>query len=165
MELPVWWVSASSTRGNSEYGDANGKYSYPPENLLDGKPSTCWTPALVRDAVGNGIGDYVDFYFEYAAAVNGISIMNGYGKSKDIYFANSRPSQIEISFLYVGKDYFTDAVYADLPDKYSTNYQAYSIPVREDVEAVRVKIMSVYGGTKYKGDVCISEVRVYGDWM
>lgn len=163
--LPIWWVEASSTRIDSEFRDKQGNhFTYPAENLYDGKPDTCWVPALLRNQVGNGVGDYVDFYFEYSAVIAGISVLNGYCKSKDLFYANSRPAKLEISFLYAGNNYFTDEVYAELKDGY-LDYQTFSIPEREDVEAVRVRIAKVYGGTKYYGDVCISEIRIIGAWM
>jgi len=163
--LPIGWVEASSVREDSQYLDRQGKpFTYPVEYICDGKPDTCWTPALLRKEVGNGIGEYVDFYFDYAAVITGISVLNGYAKSKDIFYANSRPAQLEISFLYVGNNYFTDEVYADMQDGFR-DYQSFLIPDREDVEAVRVRVTKVYGGTRFFGDICISEVSFTGAWM
>lgn len=163
--LPIWWVEASSVREDSKFRDEQGNpFIYPVEYICDGKPDTCWTPALLRKEVGNGIGEYVDFYFEYAAEVVDISVLNGYAKNKEVFFANSRPKQLEISFLYRGKSYFTDEIYADLQDGFK-EYQSFGVLDRKDVEAVRVRVTDVYGGSRFFGDICISEVVFTGAWM
>lgn len=162
--LPIASIEASSVRQASTTKDAQGNhFTYEAENLIDGKPGTCWTPSYTRKLSREAIGETVEIVLSAPASVSEISILNGYAAEKDIYYANSRVRTMEISFRRTGKDYFADSIDFELKNNIWDEYQTIAFSPRENVEAVKFQIKSVYEGTRYVEDVCISEIAIYGN--
>ena len=90
-------------------------------------------------------------------------IKNGFWRitnNLDQYTRNGRPKKIAISFLYDGESEFCDEMEWTLrDDKERRDWQIVSLGHHENVSAVRIRILSIYTGTKFKNDVAISEIK------
>ena len=64
------------------------------EYICDGSLKKAW----VEGASGQGIGESVTFTVYRGHGFSGLKINAGYQKSKDLYYKNSRPKKITISF-------------------------------------------------------------------
>ena len=130
----------------SSYLNPQDGFTYYPENLLDNNLSTAW------NLPSRGIGEWVEFKADKDYIVNGISIMNGYTKSEDIFSKNNRVKDISI--------YINNKVYNfTLEDIYrKTQEIRFSTP--ELTDTIKIQIDSVYDGIKYD-EACISEIDIY----
>ncbi len=121
--------------------------SYGPSNLTDGDDSTAW----VEGSDGQGVGDFVVLEFDTARAIRGLTIKNGYDKSRDIFAKNSRVKDIELRFSN------GDSLQATLKD--TPDAQPVALPRPIDAKWVELIIRSVYPGSKY-ADTAINELSV-----
>jgi hypothetical protein len=116
--------------------------------INDFNMETAWTEGVD----GDGINEWVEIKLHWPDKVNGIIIENGYKKTKELYYENNRPKTIEIeltgyeSFIVELEDEFTESYYLELPKVY-------------DAIGVKITILDVYKGSKYK-DTCISEIHL-----
>lgn len=120
-------------------GDSLGRHT--PEKLYDGKLNTNWT----EDAVGNGAGEYVIFYFDDIYAVNKMRIYIGSHYSKEVYQQNCRPKTVSLSF----SDGST--VYVHLEDTYDE--QVITLDQYYYTDYVKLTIEEVYTGTLYLDNI------------
>ena len=150
---PPITVSASSFLHNQ------GKNSYRANNAHDFNPSTAW----VEGKPDYGIGEYLEFKFNVPAdasaglAVNGLTIVNGYKKSRQVWAENSRVKRLK---MYVNSKPFG---YVELLDEYGfqrVEFPAIRLPKRQTVN-VRFEIADVYKGSKFS-DVAISHIEFEG---
>ncbi|PJZ69409.1 hypothetical protein CH373_14140 [Leptospira perolatii] len=149
---------------------------YSPFHLRDGDTSTAWSEGVE----GDGIGEFVLARIDVQTP---IQIFSGYGKSKELYFANNRPKEINI-YIFEAGEYGAaqiGSVYENLQlrgkskqtlkDTYG--YQELKLPkvplkgtaqpgVAETEKAfytfVAIEIVSVYKGSKYS-DTLITEIK------
>jgi hypothetical protein len=121
--------------------------NYGARNLIDGQDSTAW----VEGSSGQGVGDFVVIEFPESKSVRGISLNNGYAKSSDIYFKNSRVKDIDIAFSN------GDSLETTLTDTMGEQRVTFNRPVT--AKWLRITIRSVYPGSKYT-DAAVNEVRV-----
>jgi uncharacterized protein (DUF1330 family) len=121
--------------------------NYGARNLIDGQDSTAW----VEGSSGQGVGDFVVIEFPESKSVRGISLHNGYAKSSDIYFKNSRVKDIDIAFSN------GDSLETTLTDTMGEQLVTFNRPVT--AKWLRITIRSVYPGSKYT-DAAVNEVRV-----
>ncbi len=84
--------------------------------------------------------------------LSGIKIINGYAKSRDIYFANNRVKKVEV-ILSDGSSYIFD-----LEDN-NLGFQTLDFGKEIETRQVVIKILDIYEGSKYN-DTCISEVEL-----
>ena len=68
------------------------KLAYHPVNLIDEDRTTAWFEG-VED---NGVGEYVIFKFLRPINIEVINILNGYGKSSKLFYANNRIKILEL---------------------------------------------------------------------
>jgi hypothetical protein len=135
----------------------NDRYSV--RNLFDGDINTVWATD------GNGIGAVIEIEF---ADVQFIGILNGFVRSKELYYDNARVKKLKVETGYhngqklllgEGFEYeFDDTPYEEL-DKDLPRSSAVQIRANS---YVRLTILEVYPGRKYQ-DVCLSEIYVL-DW-
>ncbi len=139
----VTTVYASSYLEEPEYG-----VYHIPMNVIDGTLDNAWC----EDASGQGIGEWLLINFDNEYLISGMNINAGYQKSEDLYYKNSRPKEIRVTF--------TDESYEDftLSDVMGQQTVAFSHPV--STTNVVITILSVYPGSKYQ-DTLISEVSFY----
>lgn len=139
------WVAvrASSTlyTKNTSYG------TYAARNAWDKDPKTAWIEGKNDD----GVGEWIDFSFYQSRVIQGIQIINGYAKSEGLYQANNRVKRVHLSF-----DDGT-SFEAELNDG-QIQPQLIKFPTPKKTERVRLTILEVYPGTKYR-DTCISEIE------
>ena len=128
---------------------------YSPNLTIDGDTATAWN-------VPNGPGEWIQFTASSEQAVKGIKILNGYTKFSTgynmwIYYANSRPKDIEISFSDGSKIIHT---MQDVFDQSNYIYQTIDFGEYKKTSWVKIKINSIYPGSKWT-DCCISEIQFF----
>ena len=144
-------VSASSTVSDSG--------NFAASKATDGREETSWQFSTKKDPLGSA---KLEVALTPGSVVDEMWIKNGFWKiteGKDQYVRNSRPKKIAVSFLYDGASGYTDEIEITLKDdKKRQNWQIVSLGHHEGVSAVRIRVLSIYQGSKFKTDVAISEV-------
>ncbi|MCI4668985.1 MAG: hypothetical protein MRZ79_12700 [Bacteroidia bacterium] len=131
-----------------------GKTSnYKAENLHDFKLKTAW----VEGKEDYGIGEEIEVSFDFGKMsqlrITSLIIFNGYCKSESTWKANSRVKTFAISVNG------TDMGKLHLKDTYLG--QRFDIGNFADKVNIKLKILEVYPGSKYK-DTAISEINFDG---
>ena len=142
-------IQASSTL--YEEGYDHGSY-----NLVDWDYSTAWVEA----ADGNGIGEYVDYFFPTGTIITAVSVLPGYCKSDYAFYNNSAPGEISVQSGTASEIVFL----WDLANNYSEvrNPLLYELPHPIICDGtLRFTIKDIRSGSKYQ-DTCISEIHAYG---
>lgn len=118
------------------------------ERICDGDLDTAW----VEGVSGQGIGESISIRFDNVYCVDGIKIHGGYQKSSDLYYKNSRPSELEIEL--------SDGTMIEcfLEDYYGEQNVRFSKTM--ETSWIRLTIKDVYAGSRYE-DTSISEIEVY----
>ena len=133
--------------------------AYTPIRMVDGDETTAFQFSTKKTKLGN---EYIYFTFSSPSNISALWIKNGFWKMTnglDQYTRNSRVKSMTVSFRYASGDY-TDAISVTLPDdKSRSNWTSVQLGNHYQVSAVRFCIESIYKGSKYPNDVCISEVR------
>lgn len=132
---------SQSVIASSEHKD------YKASNVDDRDYSTAW----VEDKPDSGIGESVIVNFDGEVEISGLEILNGYGKSKELYYANNRVKKIRIE-LSDGTAYERNLL--------DGNYEGPTsvlLPEKVNTEYIKVTILDVYRGSEYD-DTCISEI-------
>lgn len=130
--------------------------NYHPSYVLDENPATAWVEGV--DGYGEGQSLTLPLSPLSSARALRLRIWNGYQKSKDLFAKNSAPRKIRVTVLdptgseVVGQD-------AELQYAWGPQTVIVDIPPKRGVSAIRIAIVSVHPGTKYK-DTCISDVLV-----
>ena len=125
-----------------------------PENAADGNETTCWQ-------YNGGGGQWLQLNLSSAEAVDEIWFKNGFwgynDKGKDQYSINARPKSITVEFTYGGG---RDSENFTLADTWGTDWQRFQVVHRDNVTSVRIIVNSIYTGSYFKNDVCLSEVML-----
>lgn len=138
--------SVLSIQASSYLSEKN--YTHFPENIVDGTLQNAW----VEGAVGQGVGEWIQFSFNGTYTVSGIEIYSGYQKSADLYQKNSRPQDVRIVFSDGTEESFT----LDDIDGGQTLYFSKGM----NTDTLTLYIESVYPGTKYE-DTAITEINLF----
>lgn len=138
-------ATASSSLPDSD------KFSYQPEQVRKGHRSTAWT----EGAEGDGVGEWLLLTLEKPAPVRKLGIVPGYAKSAELYRANGRPAELDVS-VNDGK-----AVRVKLPDEHLEHeHFTFDLPAKgELVKTVKLTIAKVYPGEQYQ-DTAISDIKL-----
>ena len=133
--------------------------TYDATKAVDGDETTCWQFSTKKCALGEAA---IEIVLPSGSTVDELWIKNGFwyvNRGLDQYTRNGRPKQIGVSFLYDGEKDYRDEVQLTLrDDKERKDWQKVILGRHEHVSAVRIRIISIYKGTKFKTDVAISEV-------
>lgn len=143
-----WYRRVGYTAEASSFLTEKDGSEHRPENLSDWQKN-----AWVEGAEGYGIGEHVTLTLTKPAKVARLGIQTGYTKSKALYFANSRPSQLGISIN--GSDPF----HVDVPDE-CLDEEHYWIDLPKSsslVKTIKLEILTIHPGTTYK-DTAISDI-------
>ena len=160
--LNIITVQASSERPRSRWTDGAGNYYYfYAQNMIDGNLTTAWTPGSGNKLINDGIGEYATFYFQTSVTLDSVQLLNGYQRSKEAFYENSRPRQIEVSFQKQGSSNFVKPLAFTLYDNL-VGWQHLNFEPQDNVTAFRLKILDVYSGSKFDYDIGISEVQASG---
>ena len=121
--------------------------TYGPANMFDNKLDTAW----VEGVDGTGAGERLIFEFDTEQTVEGISLLNGYHKSNDLFAKNGRITEI---YLDLSDGQQLVAPIADDPGEQVLYFDA---PVR--IKWLAIEISAATAGSRY-ADTAISEFRV-----
>lgn len=141
--MPFDTASASSVLPTSSYG------TYYPSNVMDNDVSTAW----VEGADGNGVGSTITLSNSDGSSVsfNQFCLNNGYGKSKDLFVYNARPSQVTL--IIDGQERYSISL------KDTDYFQGVNLPETVTCKKLTIRIDSVYAGSRYE-DCCISDISL-----
>lgn len=117
-------------------------------NLVDNDPSTGW----VEGKDDYGIGEWIQFESISEEKISTIEILNGYHKSESLYNSNSRPKSVLISF--------SDGTEIEKELKDDMKRILIELDTPKLSSSIRIKVLSVYEGTKYK-DTVISDISIH----
>ncbi|HIY01825.1 MAG TPA: protein kinase [Candidatus Blautia faecipullorum] len=136
-------VSATSYLEEPQYNLAHA-----PSNAIDGSSSTAW----VESAAGQGEGEALTLTLNGVYRVSGFRINAGYQKSNDIYYKNSRPAALRVTFSDGSS---TDAELGDFIGQQEITFSS-----AVDTSSVTFSILSVFPGSKYQ-DTAITEISLF----
>ena len=147
------YFPSATASGVTVATSSNRKYG--PYYATDGQCDTAWN-------VPGGVGQWIKLSADSPQKVKGVKILNGYTKYSDgygmwIYYANSRPKDITISFsdgTSVAK------TLEDVFDKANYIYQDVDFGGIKMTDYIKITIDSIYRGTKWN-DCCITEIKPY----
>ncbi len=164
---PVKSVIATSELVEAQF---EGRYLYPPINILDGDFDSTWCEA---DKNGSGIGESITVEFAEPVSFDEIQIVNGFA-SKDYYEKNNRIKSITLTqtasktelkdwdseksqFNVETKNHFQQKVYYledGIPD-----WQPIKFELPQTAQTITIKIDDIYKGEKYD-DTCLDDIRL-----
>jgi len=130
--------------------------NYHPSYVLDENPATAWVEGV--DGYGEGQSLTVPISPLSSARAVRLRIWNGYQKSKDLFGKNSAPRRIRVAVLDPTGGEVTSRE-AELQQAWGAQTVVVEVPPKRGLSAVRIAIVSVHPGTKYK-DTCVSDVLV-----
>jgi hypothetical protein len=161
-----WYCGAGYQTVVSSSLAAQGENIYTAESVSDDDVRTAW----VEGAKGYGIGEYVEFIFEYnAPRATSVTISNGYNKNITAWKNNSRVKTLNVYeddklLMVVNLADTRDLQRFDLPHPIPNRKGEDGLSDREeDNPPVRLRMMisEVYKGDKYD-DTAISEITFDG---
>lgn len=123
------------------------KVTYGPANMFDDRLDTAW----VEGVDGVGVGEQLTIAFDEERLVSGISLLNGYHKSNDLFAKNGRITEIYLD-TSDGQQLATQ-----IADDAGEQVRSFDRPVR--LKWITIQIANAVAGTKYT-DTAISEMRV-----
>ena len=130
--------------------------NYHPSYVLDENPATAW----VEGVDGHGEGQTLTIPVSPLSNARALRlrIWNGYQKSKDLFAKNAAPRRIRVAVLDPTGGEVTGRE-AELQQAWGPQTVVVDVPPKRGLSAVRIAIISVHPGTKYK-DTCVSDVLV-----
>ncbi len=146
-------ASVKSVTATSELVEAqfDGKYLYPPINILDGDFNSTWCEA---DQKGSGIGESITVEFAEPVSFDEIQIVNGF-VSKDYYLKNNRVKTLRLT--QVAKEHFQQKDYT-LKDNVQ-DWQSIKFDLLQTAQTLTLEIRDIYRGSKYD-DTCLDDIRL-----
>lgn len=134
-------------------------YRWHPEKASDGNETTCWQFSAKKGLKGKS---WIALTFASPQTVDEIWFKNGFwavnDKGKDQYVLNARPKEVRISFGYQEASGKPETISLTLKDESRNGWQRFPLGRHENVESVQVSVVSVYPGSAFPNDVCLSEV-------
>ena len=147
-------VSVDTVDATSYIKNADESSRWLPINAADNDESTCWQFSWKKN-------QSLTVYLSTAQRVDEIWFKNGFwavnDKGKDQYPINARPQKIRIEYLFAGESTWRGAQDVTLQDQ-RTSWQTVPTGQAEPVTAFRITVQSIYKGSKFPKDVCLSEV-------
>lgn len=155
----AYQVEAHYAAANSYLPNKNTDYSG--AMTIDGREETCWQFSTKHIGLGEAA---LEIGLAPGSTVDELWLKNGFWtitKGLDQYTRNCRPKKIAVSFLYDGENYYQDEQEFTLRDDKEREYwQIVPLGRHENVCGVRIRVISIYTGTKFKTDVAVSEVML-----
>ena len=126
-------------------------YSVAPDRAIDKDTTTAWNSNKAY------FNEWIEISTKDGSAViaEGFRIANGYWKSRDVYYNNSRVRSVDV---YADGFFIQSFTIQDLKDQYQTFY--FYGPIRGT--SFRFVIKDAYIGSKYY-DCCITELELFGN--
>ena len=133
--------------------------AYTPQRMVDGIETTAFQFSTKTTKLGK---EYLYFDFPGAVTVDELWIKNGFWKiteGLDQYTRNSRVKKMTVEYRYEGNDEYRDSKAISLKDdKKRQDWTVIDLGRHENVTGIRILIQDIYKGSKFKTDVCISEI-------
>jgi len=130
--------------------------NYHPSYVLDENPATAWVEG--GDGYGEGQSLTIPLSPLSSARALRLRIWNGYQKSKALFAKNAAPRRIRVAVLDPTGGEVTGRE-VELQQAWGPQTVVVDVPPKRGLSAVRIAVVSVYPGTKYK-DTCVSDVLV-----
>jgi hypothetical protein len=147
--INVTYISMASTTAFEEWKHP-GKYS--PVMAFDGDRSTCFAEDESDNSFDFGIR------FEKDIQIDEVRIMNGNGKSEDLFKKNNRVIELKVVFYYDKKELGEEII------KLKDQMEFQKLKLKKDYKADYIYVYSMgeklYKGTDYD-DTCITEIEFY----
>ncbi len=154
-EAVVQSISATSELVEAQF---EGKYLYPPINILDGDLDTVWCEA---DPDGSGIGEAITIQLEKAVSFDEIRIVNGFASGDDYYGKNNRVREIELTQVAMSpelqNEHYQRKSYVLLDGK--PEWQSINFELPQTAQILTIKILDIYKGSKYD-DTCLGDIQL-----
>ena len=153
LQVPVARVSATSWIESQKDPSA-----FLPERMIDGDETTSYQFSAKVTKPGQA---FLYFEFNEPVELDELWIKNGFWKitdGKDQYTRNSRIKKMSVEYFTAQGGYQKGQSYTLKDDKARKDWTVLSLGRRTGVTGVRVRVDSIYTGSKYKNDVCVSEV-------
>ena len=132
---------------------------YAPQRMLDGAETTSFQFSTNDVALGR---EYMIFDFAAPSDLDAIWMKNGFWRiidGLDQYTRNSRIHEMTVEYLYAGEENFRDAEVVTLPDdRLRQGWTVIDLERKYNVHSVRIRVDSIYRGSKFPTDVCVSEM-------
>lgn len=133
--------------------------AYVPSRMIDGDETTSYQFSTKSAKPGRA---YVYFDFDSPVTLDEMWMKNGFWKytdGKDQYTRNSRVKKMTLSVRYAGSEGYRELKTVTLKDdKTRRDWKVIRLDGQRNVTGVRIRIDAIYAGSKYKNDVCISEI-------
>lgn len=136
-------ATVSATSALSEYNMTHSS-----DRIMDNDTSTAW----VEGVAGQGEGESVTFTFDGVYKVSGFVIYGGYQKNSDLYYKNSRPAFLKVTYSDGSSQV------CNLSD--TLGAQTFTLANPMETSSLTFTIQSVYAGNKYE-DTVISEISIF----
>ena len=154
LQVPVAWVDATSYLIGK-----NDETAYAPFRMIDGDETTAFQFSTQTTPLGQA---YLYFDFDGPVTLDELWMKNGFWKitaGLDQYTRNSRVKQMTIFVRYYGDDDYQELKTVTLKDDSARrDWKTIHLNGVENVTGVRIRIDQIYTGSKFKTDVCISEI-------
>lgn len=132
-----------------------------PANAVDNNETTCWQFSAKKGLDGKS---WLTLTLAAPEAVDEIWFKNGFQayneKGIGQYDINARPKDVRVEFLFSAQIGFSMATEFRLKDEAYNGWQMIPLDHLENVEAVRISILTVYKGSQFPNDVCLSDVML-----
>ena len=154
LKIPAASISATSYIVSSENPSL-----FIPEHMTDGDETTCWQFTTQETPLGDA---FIYVTFPGPSDLDELWIKNGFWKitnGYDQYLRNCRIRKMAIDFRYSGSDRYRDEQQVTLKDdRKRQDWTVIGLGGKKDVTGVRIRILQVYTGSKFKRDVAVSEI-------
>ena len=153
LEVPVASISATSYLTGKE--DPN---EYSPERMIDGIDETCWQFSTNVTALGDAC---IHIYFSEPSHLDELWMKNGFWKvtaGYDQYTRNCRIKKMEVDYRYEYGGYQDGHIFVLKDDKARKDWKVLTLKAKKDVVEVRIRVLDVYRGAKFRNDVAVSEI-------
>lgn len=145
-------IVSTSELVESQY---QGKYLYPPINILDGNFDTTWCEA---EEGGSGIGESITVELEEPLSFNEIQLVNGFASGNNYYSKNNRVAKMTLT--QTAGQHFQQKQYT-LEDNVE-GWQSINFDFTQTAQVINIRIDEVFKGIAYD-DTCLSEFRFLMD--
>ncbi len=132
--------------------------AYAPEKMTDGQDSTSWQFSTKKNKLKK---TYVVISFSEPADLSSLWIKNGSWRDDakmNAYTANSRIKDMDVRFRYGDSEWKDKTAVRLSDDKTKADWQKIDLGEHTGVTAVQLCINSIYKGSKYSTDVCVTEL-------
>lgn len=154
MQVPVSQVDATSYIVGKNDPDA-----YAPSRMIDGDETTAFQFSTKTTKLGEA---FLYFDFDAPVTLDELWMKNGFWKisgGNDQYTRNSRVKKMTIFVRPAGSSEYQllrDVTLKD--DGARKDWKVIRLDGAENVTGVRIRVDAIYTGSKFKTDVCISEI-------